>query len=48
MVFVQVALAAATNVGPNIFPLTRIVKVVRSGHKLTNSTNPLIIGGNIP
>ena len=47
MVFVQAALEVASNVGPNLFPLGRIVKVVRSGYKVTNSTNPLMIGANI-
>jgi hypothetical protein len=47
MVFVQAALEVASNVGPNLFPLSRIVKVVRSGYKVTNSTNPLMIGTNI-
>lgn len=41
MGFVQGALATASKVGPNIFPLGRIVKVVRSRYKVTNSTNPL-------
>jgi hypothetical protein len=47
MVFVQGALAAASKVGPNLFPLGRIVKVVHSGYKVTNSTNPLTIGANV-
>ena len=47
MVFVRAALEVASNVGPNLFPLSRIVKVVRSGYKVTNSTNPLMIGANI-
>ena len=47
MGFVQGALAVASKVGPNIFPLGRIVKVVWSGYKVTNSTNPLTIGANI-
>jgi hypothetical protein len=47
MVFMETVVAAATKVGPNIFPLGRIVKVVRSGYNVTNSTNPLSIGANI-
>ena len=43
----QAALEVASNVGPYLFPLGRIVKVVRSGYKVTNSTNPLMIGANI-
>jgi len=47
MVFVQGALAAVSKVGPNIFPLGRLVKIFRSGCKVTNSTNPLTIGANV-
>jgi len=43
----QAALEVASNVGPNLFPLGRVVKVVRSGYKVTNSANPLMIGANI-
>ena len=46
MGFVKEALAVASKVGPNIFPLGRIVKIARSGCKITNSTNPLTIGSN--
>jgi hypothetical protein len=47
MVFVQAALKVAGNVGPNLFPLGWIIKVVRSGYKVTNSTNPVMIGANV-
>ena len=47
MVFVQGALAIASKVGPNLFPLGRIIKVARSGYKITNSTNPLTVASNI-
>ena len=47
MGFVEGALAVASKVGPNIFPLARIVKIARSGCKITNSTNPLTIGSNV-
>lgn len=47
MVFVQGALAIASKVGPNLFPLGRLIKVARSGYKITNSTNPLTVASNI-
>jgi hypothetical protein len=41
------ALGIAGKVGPSFFPLGRIVKVVRYGSKVTNSTNPISIVGNL-
>lgn len=34
-------------VGPQIFPLMRVAKLVRQGSKITNSTNPVSVIGNI-
>ena len=47
MVLMQGALAVVSKIGPNIFPLGRAVKVIRTGYNVTNSTNPLTIGANI-
>ena len=32
---------------PSIFPFGQVVKLVRSGYKITNSTNPLTVTTNI-
>jgi len=36
-----------SNVASNLFPFGRIVKVVRTGVNITNSTNPLTVTFNI-
>jgi hypothetical protein len=47
MVFVQGELAVAGKVSTLFFPCGRIIKVLRSGYKVTNATNPFTVGANI-
>jgi hypothetical protein len=47
MTFIEIALDVVSKVGPKMFPISRSVKVVRYGFEVTNSTNPIIIVGNI-
>ena len=37
----------ANNISLNIFPLGRVVKIVRSSYNITNSTNLVVIMANI-
>jgi hypothetical protein len=34
-------------IGPQVFPFMRVVKLVRTGVKITNSTNPITVVGNV-
>ena len=34
-------------IGPSIFPFMRVVKLVRYGVNITNSTNPITVVGNV-
>jgi hypothetical protein len=43
MVFVESAFNVVGKVVPNIFTVGRIVKVIRSGSKVTNSANLITI-----
>lgn len=38
---------AVQTVGSQVFPFMRVVKLVRYGSKITNSTNPITVVGNI-
>jgi len=34
-------------IGPQVFPFMRVVKLVRTGVKITKSTNPISVGATL-
>lgn len=42
MGFMEGVLAAVSQVGPNLFPVGRLVKVARSGYKITKPSIKLV------